>query len=85
MPTISYETIIWTIRYFIFATIMLAVLVIVAGVLIMSINVQDVESEVFINRVIYSENLNYVDENGRIHAGMIDMNKFYVKKFEFFD
>jgi hypothetical protein len=82
MPTISYETIIWTIRYSLFATIMLTVLVIVSWVLIMNINVQDVESKVFINRVIYSENINYVDENGRLHPGVIDMNKFYQGNLE---
>ncbi len=76
MSTISYETVIWTIRYFIFAAVMLSVLVIVSSALIMSVNVQEVESRVFINRVIYSENMNYVDGNNRIHAGVIDINKF---------
>lgn len=77
MPTISYETIIWTVRYFILAGVMLTILAIVSSILILNINVQDIESEVFINRVVYSENINYVDENNCLHSGMIDMNKFY--------
>lgn len=75
MASISYETIIWTVRYFIFSAVMLTVLFIVSASLISSTNVQDVESHVFINRVIYSENINHVDETGRIHAGVIDINK----------
>lgn len=82
MPTISYETIIWTIRYSIFAAIMLTILVIVSSALIMNINVQEVESKVFINRVIYSKHINYVDENNRLYPGMVDMNKFYQGQLE---
>lgn len=82
MATISYETVIWTIRYFIFASVMLTILVIVSSALIMNTNVQNIESNVFINRVIYSENINYVDENNRLHPSVIDMNKFYQGQLE---
>lgn len=82
MATISYETIIWTIRYFIFASVMLTILVIVSSALIMDINVQGIESEVFIYRVLNSEKINYVDENDRLHPGTVDMDKFYEGNLE---
>ena len=81
MSTISFETVIWLVRYVIFASIMIVVWFIVAAALILSINVQDVESQAFISRALYSENLNYVDETGRVHPGVIDMNKFYQGNF----
>lgn len=75
---ISGELILFIPRVIFLIAVLFAVVILMKTFLVTTIDVRKVESDVLVNRILYSKNgLSYYDkEIGRVYHGIIDLSKF---------
>jgi len=76
--TTTFEILMWIPRLMFLVVIMFAVMVLIRSYVTTTIDVSELQANVFINRILYSPtSISYFDaEIGRLYPGIIDFGKF---------
>ncbi|MBI4439377.1 hypothetical protein HY638_00225 [Candidatus Woesearchaeota archaeon] len=72
--------VIWIPRIIMTTVVIFTIVFLLRSFVRTSIDVFDTETSVFAHRLLYLQSLNYVDSEGRIHPGMIDLSKYSQEK-----
>jgi len=81
---ISFEMLMWIPRIIFLVIVLFAIIILIRSFVLEKIDVTELESEIFANRLPCSPNsISFVDEiSGRVYPGIIDLNKFKTNEIE---
>src|SRR3989338_39383 len=70
------ELLIWITRIIMTTVVIFTIVFLLQGYIRYDIDVFETETSIFANRVLFVKALNYVDGQGRLHSGVVDVAKY---------